>query len=67
MIDLRVVGGVMADGATRETAIPIYNIWQLQAIDGLQETSSGSFSDSTLFGANAGRATEPPLPADERH
>ena len=54
MIDLRLVGGVMADGATRETAIPIYNIWQLQAIDGLQETSSGSFSDSTLFGANAG-------------
>ena len=54
MIDLRVVGGVMADGATRETAFPIYNIWQLQAIDGLRETSSGSFSDSTLFGANAG-------------
>ena len=53
-INLRLVGGVMADGATRETAIPIYNIWQLQAIDGLQETSSGSFSDSTLFGANAG-------------
>ena len=54
MIDLRVVGGVTMDGATRETAFPIYNIWQLQAIDGLQEDSSGSFSDSTLFGANAG-------------
>ena len=53
IINLSVVGGVMTDGATRETAIPIYNIWQLQAIDGLQETSSGSFSDSTLFGANA--------------
>ena len=54
MIDLRFVGGVMADGATRETAIPIYNIWQLQAIDGLQENSSGSFLESTLFGASAG-------------
>ena len=54
MIDLRVVVGVTMDGATRETAIPIYNIWQLQAIDGLQENSIDSFSNSTLFGANAG-------------
>ena len=53
-IDLRVVGGVMTDGATRETAFPIYNIWQLQAIDGLQEDSSGSFETpaTPLFGAN---------------
>ena len=52
MIDLRVVGGVMTDGATRETAFPIYNIWQLQAIDGLQEDSSGSFQTpaTPLFG-----------------
>ena len=51
-IDLRVVGGVMTDGATRETAFPIYNIWQLQAIDGLQEDSSGSFETpaTPLFG-----------------
>ena len=51
-IDLRVVGGVMMDGATRETAIPIYNIWQLQAIDGLQEDSFGSFETpaTPLFG-----------------
>ena len=51
-IDLRVVGGVMTDGATRETAFPIYNIWQLQAIDGLQEGSSGSFETpaTPLFG-----------------
>ena len=54
MIDLRVVGGVMTDGATRETAFPIYNIWQLQAIEGLQEDSSGSFQipATPLFGAN---------------
>ena len=53
-IDLRVVGGVMMDGATRETAFPIYNIWQLQAIEGLQEDSSGSFQipATPLFGAN---------------
>ena len=53
-IDLRVVGGVMTDGATRETAFPIYNIWQLQAIEGLQEDSSGSFQipATPLFGAN---------------
>ena len=53
-IDLRVVGGVMTDGATRETAFPIYNIWQLQAIEGLQEDSSGSFQipSTPLFGAN---------------
>ena len=52
MIDLRVVGGVMTDGATRETAIPIYNIWQLQAIGGLQEDSFGSFETpaTPLFG-----------------
>ena len=51
-IDLRVVGGVMMDGATRETAIPIYNIWQLQAIGGLQEDSFGSFQTpaTPLFG-----------------
>ena len=51
-IDLRVVGGVMMDGATRETAFPIYNIWQLQAIGGLQEDSSGSFQipATPLFG-----------------
>ena len=53
MIDLRVVGGVMMDGATRETAFPIYNIWQLQAIEGLHENSIDSFSNSTLFGASA--------------
>ena len=54
MIDLRVVVGVMTDGATRETAFPIYNIWQLQAIEGLQEDSSGSFQipATPLFGAN---------------
>ena len=53
-IDLRVVVGVMMDGATRETAFPIYNIWQLQAIEGLQEDSSGSFQipATPLFGAN---------------
>ena len=55
MIDLRVVGGVMADGATRETAFPIYNIWQLQAIDGLRGNpfSSSFLATATLFGANA--------------
>ena len=54
-IDLRVVGGVMADGATRETAFPIYNIWQLQAIDGLRGNpfSSSFLATATLFGANA--------------
>ena len=55
MIDLRVVGGVMTDGATRETAFPIYNIWQLQAIDGLRGNpfSSSFLATATLFGANA--------------
>ena len=55
MIDLRVVGGVTMDGATRETAFPIYNIWQLQAIDGLRGNpfSSSFLAASTLFGANA--------------
>ena len=55
-IDLRVVGGVMADGATRETAFPIYNIWQLQAIDGLRGNpfSSSFLATATLFGANTG-------------
>ena len=54
-IDLRVVGGVMTDGATRETAFPIYNIWQLQAIDGLRGNpfSSSFLATATLFGANA--------------
>ena len=56
MIDLRVVGGVTMDGATRETAFPIYNIWQLQAIDGLRGNpfSSSFLATATLFGANAG-------------
>ena len=55
-IDLRVVGGVTMDGATRETAFPIYNIWQLQAIDGLRGNpfSSSFLATATLFGANAG-------------
>ena len=55
MIDLRVVGGVTMDGATRETAFPIYNIWQLQAIDGLRGNpfSSSFLATATLFGANA--------------
>ena len=54
-IDLRVVGGVTMDGATRETAFPIYNIWQLQAIDGLRGNpfSSSFLATATLFGANA--------------
>ena len=55
MIDLRVIGGVTMDGATRETAFPIYNIWQLQAIDGLRGNpfSSSFLATATLFGANA--------------
>ena len=54
-IDLRVIGGVTMDGATRETAFPIYNIWQLQAIDGLRGNpfSSSFLATATLFGANA--------------
>ena len=54
-IDLRVVGGVTMDGATRETAFPIYNIWQLQAIDGLRGNpfSSSFLATATLFGADA--------------
>ena len=36
VIDLREVGTVMLDGSSEAKAFPIFNIWQLQAIDGRQ-------------------------------
>ena len=42
-IDLREVGDVTLDGSSEALAIPIYNIWQLQAIDG-REVVNGTLS-----------------------
>ena len=43
VIDLREVGDVTLDGSSEALAIPIYNIWQLQAIDG-REVVNGTLS-----------------------
>ena len=52
-VDLRKIGDSTLDGSSEALAIPIYNIWQLQAIDGGQVidgtmTVGGNFN---LFGA----------------
>ena len=51
-VDLREVGTVTLDGSSEEKAIPIFNIWQLQAIDGRQVVN-GTLStvNFDLFGA----------------
>ena len=43
VIDLRKIGDVTLDGSSEALAIPIYNIWQLQAIDG-REVVNGTLS-----------------------
>ena len=51
VIDLREVGDVTLDGSSEAKAFPIFNIWQLQAIDG-REVVNGTLSTDnfTLFG-----------------
>ena len=51
VIDLREVGDVTLDGSSEAKALPIFNIWQLQAIDG-REVVNGTLSTDnfTLFG-----------------
>ena len=43
VIDLRKIGDETLDGSSEALAIPIYNIWQLQAIDG-REVVNGTLS-----------------------
>ena len=42
------------DGSSEDLAIPIYNVWQLQAIAGLRVNAAGSVSSSgvAVFGSN---------------
>ena len=51
VINLREVGDVTLDGSSEAKAFPIFNIWQLQAIDG-REVVNGTLSTDnfTLFG-----------------
>ena len=51
VIDLREVGDVTLDGSSEAKAFPIFNIWQLQAIDG-REVVNGTLSTDNfaLFG-----------------
>ena len=53
VIDLREVGDVTLDGSSEAKAFPIFNIWQLQAIDG-REVVNGTLStvNFDLFGAD---------------
>ena len=51
VIDLREVGDVTLDGSSEAKAFPIFNIWQLQAIDGRQVVNGTLSTDNfTLFG-----------------
>ena len=53
VIDLREVGDVTLDGSSEAKAFPIFNIWQLQAIDGRQVVNGTLSTDNfTLFGPN---------------
>ena len=54
VIDLREVGDVTLDGSSEAKAFPIFNIWQLQAIDGRQVVNGTLSTDNfTLFGMDA--------------
>ena len=55
--DLRVVGGVTLDGSANRP-YPVYNIWQLQAIDGVAPDdvteAASQAAGQTLYGENEG-------------
>ena len=51
-VGINLTAGLTGPGGTADNPWPIYNVWQLQAIDGMSVSRSGSMSPNlTLFGA----------------